>query len=411
LKKRLIFIESSDIGVRYSGRAARALGFEPLFLCDLRHYQADPRAQLSEFEVIDCPTANVDHVGRELDRIGDIAAITSFADIRMRIATEVAARLGVTSLDPKVRELKDKSTVQRLVPEFSPATIDFTLDNIPLAEIKDLFRQAPSLIVKPVDSAGALGLMHLYSMDEIERLHEQPVLRELPRELISGRWIAQSFVTGDLISVEGFVSNSRARILGVSRRKKVGATESGSTFPADHTLNAVERERAINGVLTLIERSRFRRGYFHIEFIVNGRDCTMIDANIGRIGGGAVAEQIALAYGHDPAEIFKHVLLTSLFPERLNEGAPLFTRPLKELEETYAILYGLEKGGRLRQVRLPETMSTFHTQVLGSNALVSPMGRDDWSWIGIICGRTADSLRVAAEIEIITDEGSFRPYY
>jgi len=62
--------------------------------------------------------------------------------------------------------------------------------------------------------------------------------------------------------------------------------------------------RAITGVLTLIERSRYLHGYFHIEFIVDGRACTLIDANIESIGGGAVAEQIALAYGHDPIDIF-----------------------------------------------------------------------------------------------------------
>ncbi len=411
MKKRLVFIESSDIGVKYSGQAARALGFEPLFLCDLRHYQADPRAQLSEFEVIDCPTANIDDLGRRLQSYTDIAAITSFADIRMRIAYETARRLGVQSIDPTVCALKDKSTVQGLVPEFSPSTIAFTLDKVPSAEISALFQRAGSLIIKPVDSAGALGLMAISSQNELTQLREQPTLKELPSELLRGRWIAQSFVSGELISVEGFVSGGRARILGVSRRKKVGATESGSTFPADHTLSAGERERAIAGVLALIERSRYLRGYFHIEFIVDGRDCTLIDANIGRIGGGAVAEQIALAYGHDPVDVFKHVLLTSLFPERLNECGGLYARPVKELEETFAILYGLEKGGSLHRVRLPLPLTTFHTQVLGEGAKVSPMGRDDWSWIGIICGRTADSVRVASEIEIITDEGAFKPYY
>jgi len=411
LTKRLVFIESSDIGVKYSGHAARALGFEPLFICDLRCYQADLRAQLDEFEVIDSPTASTEQVGRHLESLSNIAAITSFADIRLCVASEVAARLGVRGIDPTVRVLKDKSTVRHLVPEFSPTTIDLTLDNIPQAELKKLFDQTSSVIVKPVDSAGALGLMHLCSLHELENLREHSVLSDLPPELLNGRWIAQSFIRGDLISVEGFVSHGRVRILGTSRRKKVGTTESGSTFPADHTLSVTARERAIAGVITLIERSRFQRGYFHIEFIVRGRECTLIDANIGRIGGGAVAEQIALAYGHDPLDVFKHVLLTSLFPENPTEGAPLYSRPLNELEETFAILYGLKKGGRLRQVRLPQIMPTFHTQVLGTGALVSPMGRDDWSWIGIICGRTADSLRVANEIEIVTDEGSFRPFY
>jgi len=105
------------------------------------------------------------------------------------------------------------------------------------------------------------------------------------------------------------------------------------------------------------------------------------------------------------------MLLTSLFPERLSECGGLYARALKELDETFAILYGPEKGGPLRSERLPEPLTTFHTQVLGVGAKVSPMGRDDWSWISIICGRTKDSVRVASGIEIITDEGAFKPFY
>jgi len=409
--KRLVFLESSDIGVKYSGRAARALGFEPLFLCELRHYQADPRAQLGEFEVIDCDTLDLSELRRVLAGVKDIAAVTTFADTRLRVACELAEELGVRGVDPRVRPLKDKSAVQRLVPEYSPETLSFHLDDVPLEELAALLARSSSIVIKPIDAAGALGLMQIDRAQELESLNARPELQHVPEALLRGPWIAQTFIRGDLISVEGFVREGRVRILGISRRKKVGATESASTFPADHTLLPEARRRAIDAVIALIERSGFRNGYLHVEFIVEGRRCVMIDANMGRIGGGAVAEQLALAYGHEPVEIFQHVLLTSLFPERA-AGLEMYSRPIAALCETYAILYGLENGGLLREVRLPAgKVPPFHTQVLGSGAEVSPMGRDDWSWIGIISGRTGDALRTAAEIEIVTDQGSFKPYY
>lgn len=412
--KRLVFLESSDIGVRYSGQAARALGFEPLFLCDLRQYQADPRSQLAEFEVLDIETSSIDRVLEALARFrGDIAAVTTFADTRLRVASEVAEILRVVGVDRSVRSLKDKSAVQRLVPEFSPETVEFALrdlsQGLAFESLQKLFRRAPSLIVKPVDAAGGLGLIHVQRVEDLPKLASHPVLAHVPTKILEGRWIAQAFIKGDLISVEGFVRAGVPRVLGISYRKKIGSTESASTFPADRALDPHARERALRGVNHLLERANFHNGYFHIEFIVDGPECVMIDANVGRIGGGAVAEQIALAYGRDPVDVFRHVLLTTLFPERSVDE--VYSCPATELRETYAILYGLEKGGSLRSVRLPRDLAVRHTQVLGSGANVSPMGRDDWSWIGIISGRTLDSVRFANGIEIITDQGSFKPYY
>lgn len=409
--KRIVFIESSDIGVGYSGRAARELGYEPLFLCDLRHYQADPRAQLAQFDVIDGPTETLEDVLRAISPYPDIQAITSLADKRMRVARATAFALGVAGLDPAVTLLKDKVAVQRLVPEFSPRSLDFELATVPKDELHALLSDGHGVIIKPVDSAGGLGLIHLRDESDVASLGRSRTLESLPHALLRGRWIAQSFVPGDLISAEGFVLNGFPRIIGFSKRKKVAATESASTFPADALLDPAARATADDAVKKLIERSGFKHGYFHIEFIARGPRCTLIDANVGRMGGGSVGEQVALAYELDPVDVYKHVILTSLFPEKL-EGTPeSFVPPPGGLHETFAVLYGLEKGGRLRALRVPKGESVFHTQILGIGADVSPMGRDDWSWIGILSGRTDDLPPIVRGIEIVTDDGVFTPYY
>jgi ATP-grasp domain len=426
--KRIVFLESSDIGVRYSGLAARRLGFEPLFICDLGRYQADTRRQLTEFQVIDLAVrgadlqAGVDLILSELEKLdgglAQIAAVTTFADSRLTLACAVAERLGVAGLDPSVPFLKSKRHVQKLVPEASPETFEFSF--VGEADERELFpklidylRKYQRVIVKPVDAAGALGLMDLTSEEEIRNIRDHEKLRDLPERFWRGSWIAQAFVRGDLISVEGFARRGEIRILGVSLRKRIGATESASTFPVDRKLNSGMVNRAQRAVSDLIARSGFKNGYFHIEFITDGEKATLIDANVGRIGGGPVAEQIAIAYGVQPVEVFEHVLKTSLqLPMSFPADDVIYAKSIEKLIETHAVLYGLERGGVLRGIDLPpvaaaEKSSFYHTQLLSPGTQVSPMGRDDWSWIGIISAPTAITNEAAAAIKITTDAGTF----
>ena len=124
-RKTLLILETSDIGCKYTAEAARKLGFSPVFLADLRNYQADTLEQLRRETVLDVPTTDAQHLYKHLQHRGmtGIAAVVTFLDSRLRVATELARLLNVSGHDPVCEKLKDKIWVQGLVPEYSPRTL------------------------------------------------------------------------------------------------------------------------------------------------------------------------------------------------------------------------------------------------------------------------------------------------
>lgn len=59
----------------------------------------------------------------------------------------------------------------------------------------------------------------------------------------------------------------------------------------------------------------------------------------------------------------------------------------------------------------PEPGSCLHTRILGNGAKASPIGHDDWSWIGILSGISGQAESAAGRIRIVTDEGESGAYF
>lgn len=412
--QRVVFIETSDIGARYSAEAARRLGFEPFFICDFKDYHADPRKQLEGFQHLDCPTSSAAALVQSLLQT-DVAAVTSFADSRLRVACELSKLLGVRGLDPAVPLLKDKGQVAQLIPEFSPPTCAFDLAHgLPVEWIHCTLQSYPALIIKPSAGAGAKGVHFVQRDSDLGQLTLALRSDAVPSSMLSGGWLAQACLPGKLASLEGYALQGQTRHLGFTSRKKVGFTESAASFPADATLSPKQRASAKLAAETLIQRSGFKNGYFHIEFIFDDEgdqgECRLIDANMGRLGGGPVGELLALSYGIDPVCIYQHVLEVSLLGQESRDIYPGGSDSCK-LRESHAILYGLKTGGELGGVEIPQDSHCFHTQLLGPGAHVSPMGTDDWSWVGVLTGLRQDTLRTASQLKIHTAEGVFHAYY
>lgn len=407
MKPRLVLLESSDIGARYSAEAAKSLGFDPLFLLNLNSYYADPRAQIRCFEHIECDTTSVEWVLGALSQVDGVEAITTFADTRLMIAAEAARILQVRGIDNAVIRLKDKGAVAKLVPEFSPASLKFDSSDIPFGQIANLMREPGNsgVFVKLALGAGALGTFTVKTFEEIELIPKKIKSMDLPPHVADGGWIAQSFVCGSLVSIEGYCLSGEPRFLGFTSRRKVGATESAARFPIDKTLPVRIRDRAQAAVRTLIWRSGFRNGYFHIEFIINEQDCYLIDANMGRVGGGAIAEQLAISFGTSPLQVFKHILEITLFGK---EESDLYTSSPKE---SYAIFYGLDHRDRVQDVTVPLSPGCFHTQILDRGTEVPPMGENDWSWVGILAGPALEAEQAIQKTRVKTETGLYAPCY
>ena len=411
MKKKILLIESSDVGAGYTARAVESLGFEPVFLVDLKCYAADPLAQLMRYRHYDCDTSTSKSVLGRIDqlRLDNIAGVISTADTRLKVALEVAMALRVPGLDPSVSNLKDKNWVAELIPEFSPASVSFNgrdLSQNVHNKIAALFELSPQVIVKPISGAGGFATIYLQGREEAATLARRIAEHRVPSYMGEERWIAQPVVKGELVSVEGFALDGRTHVLGFSNRKKVGSTETAARFPVDNRLGAAAREQAVKACDLLVRRSGFANGYFHIEFMITAQDAFMIDANMGRVGGGALAEQLALAHGLSPEQVFRHILEVTLFPDP-ELGHPYVSKP----KETYAVFYGIQEAARLERVLLPSGFNGFHTQILGQGAQVSALGANDWAWVGIFSGLAAEVEARVDEIRIVTEKGELAPQY
>lgn len=406
--KKILLIESSDVGVAYTAQAVESLGFEPVFLVDLKCYSADPLAQIRRYRHYDCDTSTSKSVLGRIDelRLTGIAGVISTADTRLKVALEVAMALRVPGLDPSVSNLKDKNWVAELIPEFSPASVSFSGRDIPHVKIAALFELSQQVIVKPISGAGGFATIYLRSRDEAAQLARRIAEHRVPSYMGEEHWIAQPVVKGELVSVEGFALDGRPTFLGFSNRKKVGSTETAARFPVDSRLGPAAVEQAKKACEVLVRRSGFANGYFHIEFMITAQDAFMIDANMGRVGGGAIAEQLALAHGLSPVQVFRHILEATLFPETLVKH-PYEAHP----QETFAVFYGVSEKARLERVRLPEGFGGFHTQILGNGSEVSALGANDWAWIGIFSGLAAEVEAKVNEIRIVTEKGELAPQY
>ncbi|HWP45072.1 MAG TPA: hypothetical protein VNO14_17650 [Blastocatellia bacterium] len=402
--KRVVFIESSCVGGAYCAEAAIELGYSPIFLTEPAVSQGDTRKQILKYDHIECHTGSVERmkaVTSELHLTGS-DFITSFSDTSLMHAVALARELGTRGLCPAIERLKDKGVVYGIVPEHSPPSVLFTAQRIPHDRIKSLFRQCGAVIVKARRASGGLGAITLQSPEEVARLDDLLPRCVIPEHLAPDLWMAQGFVEGELVSLEGYVCDCVPRFLGFSGRKKIGMSESRIIFPWDENLSQEARSEAKAAVCQLMARSGFDYGYFHIEFLVKGDRALLIDANVGRIGGGGLGEQIAISYGITPKALHSHILALSI--ERRDPGFELFESPRRP---TISAMYGIPVEAELKSVRLPESLRCLHTQILDDGQMVPQMGRDNYAWIGIISGESDEILIEAPRIKILTSEGEF----
>lgn len=401
---RLVFLETSDIGAPHLAAAARSLGAAPLFLCDLRSYQADPLRALLAEPHLDGDTSDAASVVERLRALGEpIAGVTTLADHRLVTAVAVARALGVPGLDPAVARLKDKALVAGLVPERSPPTVAVRRDEL-TADALRAVAGGGGVVVKPRRGAGGVGFRAAAAGAPLEPLVEHVRRARLPAAFDDGEWIAQARVPGPLVSAEGFASGGVVRLLGFTDRRKIGATESGSRFPVDDALPAERRAEMRAAVEALLGRAGFRRGWFHVEFVVGDGRVWLVDANVGRPGGGPVGHLLSVAFGLDPAVVYRHVLEATLRADGVPDPFP--ERPLYRAASA---VYGMRAGGTLGGIVLPASLASRHVAVLGPGASVPPMGTDDWAWVGMLTGREADVAREMEELVLLGERGPERP--
>ncbi len=404
---KIIIIETSDVGAAYTAEAVKRLGYQPIFICTMSNYQSDTYNQIIKYTYYDCnDTTQIEPIVKviESNDIEDIVGVITMLDSRLSVSFDLARYFNVPGVDPAVKTLCDKGKVARLIPEYSPKTISFRIGDVPFNDLENVLANCTRLVFKPTCSAGALGMFTITTSDQLKNIIDIIKNTSIDK-LINGEWIAQPFLPGRLFSLEGYALNGKARFIGFSARQKIDNTESVNHFPANDFLNEKVIANTYQAINDLISRSNFQNGYFHTEFMIDFDRYYLIDANFGRIGGGAVAQQAALSYDKNPIDIYNHILEITLFKRTsldIYQNIPL---------RTLSVNYGVPENAILSKVNLPNNLRVLHTQILNSGTLVPKMGLNNWSWLGILVGYPKELLKFLESVKIVTDKGEFEPCF
>ncbi len=396
---------------KYVEQASTALGYRPILLVDIGGYSTQISNIIKQSEWYDVDVSSYEKVEKFLEEhwadFGEVAGITSLTDMRLPIARRLAEKFNVAGPDRAVLQLCDKQKVSSLIPEYTPPTIHFKLNEIPLDEIHRMIDKYGKVVIKPTRGSGALGTIKLEEKLKLSEI--RPLLTHAGLENLDAfEWLAQAYVTGTLYSLEGYCLEGKPTFLGLTRRSRIAMSEMANHFPSDND-RIIQKNAAMlyGGINALIERSMFKHGYFHCEFLVNEEAAYLIDANFGRIGGAGMIEQFAHSFEITPGEMAQHVIDVGLFSGKHLPFYSYKSNPRPSL----CLCYGIKEDGRLSKVNLPTDLKSFHTMVAKDHAFVTAIGTSDYSWIGMMSGDPETVIREINQITIETDKKEISPAF
>ncbi|MGW0737722.1 ATP-grasp domain-containing protein [Streptomyces sp. NPDC002851] len=410
--KKIIVLGVNATSAKYAPQALRSAGFEPVFLADPDAFAGQAATSLRGCI---CFPTDIEDRASVLRLLADDPSITdeSFAitglfDEKFPLIEEIAATYDLHCPEPAVARLASKAEVAALIPEFGPATIRFTgADAARLAVDPAAVTPAPDgYILKPSEQAGGRGATRLPRGAGPVDVRNAVAATGLSQDG-AYPWVLQADIHGPLFSLEGYVTDGRIVFIDFSQRGRIGWTEVSNLLPADRRLPYGVEDKCRDAVTALVERSGLSQGYFHCEFLVGGGRPFLIDANVGRLGGGTTLEQLALSHGLDPVEILAHVLTLGL-PAAGTSPEPAY-RALGGGESTLSYYYGIEGGGLVTSVSVPDGGRCLHTQVVPDGGFVGPVGTGDDAWVGTLAGLTVDVAREIENVVVHTADGPRRP--
>jgi hypothetical protein len=399
---RILIAGIGCVTAKYLPAALREAGLEPVFLLDLDNYVGEPREVLAGCEWyhadLNNPEPVLDLLLDKPEILAGVVAVSGFFDDLFPLVERIAVAHDLAYVGPVAARLADKAEVVRLIPEYSPRTVTFGVDGVPIERLREL---GDELVLKPGVGTAGFGIVRLPTAGlDAGTVRDAITASGLP-DAAEQTWLAQASIDGELISLEGYVEDGALHVTGFSLRGRIGWTEVDNLYPADAEIDAGVRSRCVQAVRALAARAGYRDGYLHCEFLVGADRPYLIDANVGRLGGGTTVEEHALAHGLSSAEIVRHVLLLPL-------GIPTTTpayKPVEQTVQTLSYAYGLAEGGWVRSIRLPADSGCLHTWMTRTDRPVPPLGTSDFAWVGVLVGTTAAARDTITRIRIETDTG------
>lgn len=408
--KKLLIVGIGSVPLKYLVRALQPYGYAPVLLGSRQGFAEQILGHLHDVDIHEVDTRSAAQVSGYIrahhGAFEAVVAVTSLFDEQFPMVETLAREFGWASPGPVPAWLSHKNTVLSLIPEYSPPSLCFKACDLRTVDLRRIERWGPQLVIKPACCSGGLGL---------RQVHTSPALKQDLQAHIEHfglapetEWVLQQHVGGRLLSFEGFVERGWVRRFGVSSRSRIGFTEVANRYPADDDISQAIIARGWDCIESLVHRTHFQYGYFHCEFIQTDTSVYLVDANMGRIGGATVMEQVAQAHDIDPHALLAHVLLLPVL--RARSPVSLFANARLAAEKTLGIWYGLPQACRLEQLQLGRVRGQ-HTQFATHGAHVPAMGESDYAWVGMLCGLEQEVLFDIHCITLHTDKGVFEPVF
>ncbi|PYC17543.1 ATP-grasp domain-containing protein [Pseudomonas jessenii] len=409
--RHILIVGINKVSIKYVCDAIRSVGFEPILSVDPSGFHGTAK---SIFEGVTCIPGFSDadalssYLKTHAELAGRIHSITTFFDELFPVVSAIAEEFGFNAPPAVFAKLSSKEFVGRLVPEHVPAESCVSLADATL----DIPWLTPGVgndvVLKPSVGSGAVATMLLTIAADADpaEVIRSAILQSGIDHPENITWIVQAHCVGDLVSMEGFAQNGQVTFLGVSKRDRVGFTEVANRFPANGVIDSSVRSKMETAVRDLIKRSEFDNGFFHCEFIATPATAYLIDANMGRLGGASIVEQIALAYDLAPATVLQQV---ALLPLGLLEGT-LHYSPVEQCRQTLSYWYCLDHEAVVQDWEIPP-LASIHTPIANVGSLIVPIGTSDYAWIGMLTGYADVVVDEIAQVRVLTDRGPRSPVF
>ena len=257
----------------------------------------DDRLLASTYDVEATVTA-AQRYDREVRRIDGVISIAS--DVPVTVAS-VAAELGLPGVPVETARLSaDKLALKRCLADRGVATPPFAQ----VATVLDLRAYVAEhgypLVVKPVDSRGARGVLLLRDAALDLAWAYATARRESP----TGRVIVERFLEGPQISTESLVVDGVSHTIGAADRNYEHlerfapyVIENGGELPSD--LSAAARGQIDDLIQRVVEALDMRRGVLKGDVVICDGIPHLIEAAVRLSGGYLCSHEIPLSTGVD----------------------------------------------------------------------------------------------------------------
>ncbi|MFJ9078334.1 ATP-grasp domain-containing protein [Streptomyces sp. NPDC102278] len=351
----------------------------------------DPEAA-AEFcvQVVDTPLVDQEAAvaaGRRVFAEQPVVRFFSPAELGLVAAARLNEEFGLGGNSVEtVRMLKDKAAMRRRLAEVGLSPVRFRVVESEAELLEFVTELAGPVMIKPLDYGGSRDVHRVEGPDRV------PEIWRKVEAVGRGRMLAEEFLTGHEVSVEGFSQDGVHTVVAVTDKLLgeggSGFIEAGHSVPA--RVDGATRQGIVDLTGRLLDAVGLVEGPSHTEIMITDAGLRIIESH-NRAGGDNIPELVRLAYGVD---LVRAAVAVPLGLEPWNPDVP-------EATAGAAIRFVLAEPGVVTDVEEPAEVEEGVTLAVQAvpGTVVPPL---TWS-VDRVCGHViavgADAAEAVARCE------------